>query len=51
MDNQINSSDNNYDEKDLKMLCFHCFEVLINKLKKKSEDVSFPNNFKNVIFK
>jgi hypothetical protein len=48
MDYQNNSSDMNYDEKELKMLCFHCFEVLTNILSKKSEEVPFPNKFKNV---
>jgi len=49
MDHTNNSSDLNFDEKELKMLCFHCFEVLTNKLCKISEEVPFPSNFKNVI--
>lgn len=49
MDNQNNSSNGYFDENELKMLCYHCFEVLINTLTNKNETVPFPNNFRNVI--
>lgn len=48
MDNQNNSLDSNFAENELKMLCYNCFEVLITKLSKKSDEVPFPINFKNV---
>jgi len=48
MDNEFYSSDLNYEENELKSLCFHCFEVLVNKLEKKSVEVPFPHKFANV---
>lgn len=52
MDNNDCSKNIEFDsdvaDEDLKSLCYHCFDVLINKISKKSEDIVFPSKFLNV---
>ncbi len=49
LNNNLNS---NFDfhEDDLKTLCTHCFDVILNKLHRKQEKVLFPEKFNNVIY-
>ncbi len=48
MEIKDNNSQFNFKEEELKHLCFHCFEVLVDKLNKKSDPVPFPEKFSDV---